>query len=545
MTQDRQSELHKLRDQTFDILVIGGGITGAGVLLDAASRGLRTALVEKDDFSSGTSSKSSKLVHGGLRYLQQKEFKLVYEALHERQRLLKNAPHLVTLLPFLIPLFGRNGVINKTVARTYSTALWLYDITGGWRVGKRHKKLKREEAIELFPTLNSQRLVSSWLYYDATADDSRLVLSLIRRAVHDFDALALNHLGVKKLLVDDSKTVCGVELVDGSVVKARCVVNATGVWAEQVEALDGDVDPNRIRIRPAKGVHITLPHHLVPIKVAGVLPVPKDKRSIFAVPWGDFTYLGTTDTDYEGPLDNPTCTSDDIEYILSAVNAASAQKVTAHDITGTWAGLRPLISTANNSRTADLSRKHKVLVSNNKLITVTGGKLTTYRKMAEETVDTALKLLGQKQKTKSCQTKSLPLYGAYGLADLIDEGAASRHEIDEEVLKHLVSRHGSDARTVINLTKQRPELLQRVHPALPYLRAEIVHAARSEMATCGIDVVARRTRALILDAKATHESASVVSQLIGDELGWNAEDIENDAQAIRGEASRQLARNLD
>ena len=343
-TFQRDRALTRLADETFDVLVIGGGITGAGVALDAASRGLRTALVEKDDFASGTSSKSSKLIHGGLRYLQQNEYRLVYENLAERQRLLENAPHLVTPLPFLIPLFGKSGVVSKGVARVYRTALWLYDLTGGVRIGRRHEKVTREQAMAHMPTLRADRLAAGFLYWDARSDDSRLTLTVLRTAVLDHGAVAANHTRVTGLVTDGSGAVCGATVTPEGAepfdIRASVVVNATGVWSDEVRTFDEHRNPDSIR--PAKGIHITVPEDAFPCDIAAVIPVKEDKRSIFVVSWGDQVYLGTTDTAWDGPLDDPSCTPEDVDYILNAANAVSTRQLTRADITGIWSGLRPL-----------------------------------------------------------------------------------------------------------------------------------------------------------------------------------------------------------
>src|SRR5262249_22461611 len=317
---DRGQMLRRLADEHFDVLVVGGGITGVGVALDAARRGLRTALVEKGDFASGTSSKSSKLVHGGLRYLQQGEARLVYEALAERHRLRNNAPHLVRVLPFLIPILTRDGVVNAKIARALGTAMWGYDLTGGLRIGKRHKRVSVAEALGYLPTMPAERLASAYLYYDARADDARLCLTVARTAAAHGAAVA-NYAAVTGLRKDGDGTITGVTVeVDGATVEvsAAVVVNATGVWSDDVRALDEGVHPRSIR--PAKGIHIPLPWDKVRNEIAVVIPVPKDRRSLFVVPWGDQTYVGTTDTDYDGPLDDPQCTADDVAYVLRALN---------------------------------------------------------------------------------------------------------------------------------------------------------------------------------------------------------------------------------
>ncbi len=357
---DRQHALEQLGRQQFDLLIIGGGVTGCGVALDAAARGLRTALVEAADFASGTSSKSSKLVHGGLRYLQQHEYRLVYESLHERQRLLQNAPHLVHPLPFLIPLFGRDGAVSKAVAKAYSTALWLYDLTGGLRIGTRHKRVDAADALAHFPALRTDRLAAAFLYWDAQADDARLTLALARTAAA-YGATLANYAPVTKLLGPDGR-ICGAQLADGTEVAARVVVNAGGVWSERVARMAPDTGTNPVAIRPAKGIHLAVPAAKLPCDYASVLVVPGDRRSIFVVPWaadeldglpkgpGRYTYLGTTDTDYVGPLDDPQCTVEDTEYMLNAVNAWTTAALRTGDVSGAWAGLRPLVSDAQTAR---------------------------------------------------------------------------------------------------------------------------------------------------------------------------------------------------
>jgi glycerol-3-phosphate dehydrogenase len=510
----RDEAVSRLNDEQFDMLVIGGGITGAGVLLDAASRGLRVALVDKGDFAAGTSSKSSKLVHGGLRYLQQREFRLVYEALHERQRLLRNAPHLVRILPFLIPLFGKDGVGNKALAKAMTTALWMYDLTGGMRIGRVHKRISLDEARAHMPTLRADRLVAGWLYYDAQADDARLTLTIIRTAVLDHGAVALNHAPVVELLRDGTQ-VCGARLGDGTHVRAAVVVNATGVWADDVRALDEARHPQSIR--PAKGIHVTVPWDRVQCDIATVLPVPNDKRSVFVVPWDDRVYVGTTDTDYEGSLDDPQCTPDDVAYVLGALNAAIEQPISPADVLGSWAGLRPLVAGAGSSRTADLSRRHSVSTSAGGMITVTGGKLTTYRRMAADTVDVAVRRLGRGRRRSV--TAKLPLRGAKGWETAADE--------------HLRRRYGSDAALVRALADGDPDLARPLVPGLPYLRAEAVYAARHELAGSVDDVLSRRTRARLLARDASAAAAADVAALIAPELGWTDDDAAASADAYR------------
>jgi glycerol-3-phosphate dehydrogenase len=529
----RQDSLRRLADEQFDVLVIGGGVTGAGVALDAASRGLKTALVEKRDFASGTSSKSSKMIHGGLRYLQQREFRLVYENLAERQRLLENAPHLVSLLPFLIPLFGRDGVVSKTVARSYSVALWLYDVTGGIRIGARHKRVTRSEALAHLPTLDTEHLVAGFLYFDARADDARLTLTLLRTAALEYGAVVANYAPVVRLTTGENGVTTGavVRTHPGDAgteiaVRARVVVNATGVWADDVRALDEATHPHSIR--PAKGVHVSVPAARLPCDIAAVIPVPRDRRSIFVVSWPDtdLVYLGTTDTDYQGSLDDPSCTPEDVDYLLEAANNVTTSALTRADVTGVWAGLRPLLAPPDKAghvseRTADLSRRHTVQTSPHGVVTVTGGKLTTYRKMAQDTVDVVVQQLGESSKTRPCITKSLRLLGAT-TATRDPVAMAQPHS-------HLLGRYGTESSAVLALANERPGLLEPVIAGLPYTGAELVYAAREEMAQTLDDVLSRRTRAVIQRAQPTMAAAQAAATLIAPDMGWDEHEANEQA----------------
>jgi glycerol-3-phosphate dehydrogenase len=588
---DRRSSAARLASENFDVLVVGGGVTGCGVAVDAAARGLSVALVEGRDFASGTSSKSSKMVHGGLRYLQQHDFLLVYEALHERQRLLHNAPHLVHPLPFVIPLFGRDGVLSEGLAKAYSVALWLYDLTGGVRIGRRHRRISSEEALAHFPVLRTDRLVAAFVYWDAQADDARLTLTLARTAAR-YGAAVANYCPVESLLEENGR-VSGARLDNGMVVRARVVVNASGVWSEQVARMAGDGSQIPVSIRPAKGIHITVPSERLPCDRAAVLTVPGDRRSIFVVPWAAdeaagpcgpsrYTYLGTTDTDYNGPLDDPRCSADDVEYVLRSVNAWTTVHLSPRDVTGAWAGLRPLISEAHSARTADLSRRHRVMVGANGLVTVTGGKLTTYRKMAADTVDIACGLLARRDGAPAAreggprtQRKLGPVLGAghrrgrggddsgpgvpTGLPPAAlrrsptrklvllggdqggrpGHGAASRAQqvgISAADFAHLAGRHGSETDQVLELCEGDRSLAATLVPGLPYLRAEAVYAARHEMAYTLADVLARRTRALILNRDAAVAAAGEVAALLGAELGWDHDEQARQVDTLRAEA---------
>jgi len=529
----RADMLDRLEAEMFDVLVIGGGITGTGVALDAAARGLRTALVERDDFASGTSSKSSKLVHGGLRYLQQGEVRLVYQALHERERLRKNAPHLVKVLPFMIPILTRDGVVSRKIARAMGSAMWMYDVTGGWRIGRVHRRLKKDAAFAHLPTMPKERLASAYLYFDATVDDARLCLTVARTAaVHG--AVVVNRCEVVELVKTDDGRSSGAVVDAGGgrliTVRAKVIVNASGVWSDRVRTLDEGVDPDSIR--PAKGVHLTLPWDKVRNDIAVVIPVPKDKRSLFVVPWGrradgtfEHTYVGTTDTDYHGSIDDPECTKDDIAYVLKALNASITTGVTEADITGVWAGLRPLVNSVSSGRTADLSRRHKVSRSASNVISVTGGKLTTYREMAEDTVDTACQILDVRHRST---TKRLPLLGAAGYTE---------SAVGDDA--RLADRYGSLAAEVRALVAQDSSLGEPLVPGLPYIKAEAVHAARSEMVVTLDDVLSRRTRARLFDRPASVAAAEDVARLIAVDVDWDAAEIERQVADFRNSCSAE------
>jgi len=511
---DRAEALDRLAREHFDVLVIGGGITGAGVALDAASRGLRTAVVERDDFGSGTSSRSSRLVHGGLRYLSQGDYRLVAQALAERRRLLANAPHLVRPLPFLVPSYG-----SRAGVRAISSALWMYDVAGGFRIGHLHRRLSPADALARAPSLRSDGLAGAHLYYDAQTDDARLTLAVARTAVLDHGAVAANHVRVTKVEPGGAELEADGQRLE---VDASIVVSATGVWADEVSG--GTAEPT---IRPAKGVHITLPAELVRTDVALVLRVPADGRSGFVVPWTGTgrVYVGTTDTDYDGPLDAPACTAADVDYLLEAVNAGLTTDLAPADIVGSWAGLRPLVAGgATGRRSTDLSRRHRVTRSPEGLITISGGKLTTYRAMAEDTVDEVEAALGRRR--SKARTATLALRGS--------GRAPTPPGVDERVATHLAGRYGSEARVVAAMVAADPDLGRPLVPTLPYLRAEAVYGVRYEMARDLDDVLSRRARCLVIARDATAAAAPDVAELLAPDLGWS--EAETAAQVDRFQA---------
>jgi glycerol-3-phosphate dehydrogenase len=523
-----------MTDTTYDLVVVGAGMTGAGVALDAASRGLRVALIDGGDIASGTSSKSSKMVHGGLRYLQQREFRLVYENLRERQRLLENAPFLVRPLPFLVPLFGRNGVASKALVKGYATALRLYDLSGGWRIGRRHRRITRDQALAYLPTLNTERLVAGFLYFDARGDDARVALALARSAALDFGADVATYVRCVDILHDAAgranAVVCRDLVEDATLtIATRAVVNATGVWADDVFTIAEHVASHRIT--PAKGVHVSVARDRLPADVAAVLSVPGDRRSIFVVPFEGtaFTYVGTTDTAYDGEFDEPHCTPEDVDYLLTAVNASTSSNLTASDVTGVWAGLRPLLAPVDGKsvreRTADLSRRHQVTDSHDGVVHITGGKWTTYRQMAEDTVDA---LRPYTTKLKSVQTKNLRLHGV------------GPWRPTTELETHLYERFGEDALVILDMIAANAELGECPIEGQPYVGAEFVYSARFEMATSLTDLLTRRTRAHLHDARATLKGAPGVAALVADELHWSVEDVRRELDAYESLVRREF-----
>ena len=476
--------------------MVGGGITGAGVALDAASRGLRTALVERGDFASGTSSKSSKLVHGGLRYLQQREVRLVYEALYERQRALENAPHLVRILPFLVPLTTHGGVIDRRLARLLGSALWAYDLSGGLRIGKRHHRIDVDTAIAHMPTLARDRLAGAYVYYDAQADDARLTLTIARTAAAEGAAIA-NHAPVRASAEGrrPRRRRARIEADGDEVdVRARVVVNAAGVWSDDVRALDEGTQP---AVDPSGQGH---PHHRCRGRRCATTSPPSSPCPATSA-WSSSCRGVTPPTSarptptYDGPLDDPPCTPDDVDYLLAALNGITEEKLTADDVVGTWAGLRPLLRTGRSARTADLSRRHTVGVSPGGVVTVTGGKLTTYRRMAADAVDAAFD--GLDEPKRPSRTKHLRLFGGEGIAPPEAALEPSTHE-------HLIGRYGTEAEVVRALTvdRARPRRSARPRPAVPPRRGDVRGAPR--------DGAHARRRAL-----AAHAGAAARARRVG------------------------------
>jgi glycerol-3-phosphate dehydrogenase len=520
--RDRDATLSRLAAERFDVLVIGGGITGAGAALDAASRGLRVALVEARDLASGTSSRSSKLIHGGLRYLEQFDFKLVYEALHERDLLVsKLAPHLVKPVSFLYPLY------KKVVERPYVGAgLVLYDaMEGTRRPVPHHRHLTARSALKRAPALSPERLAGAMLYYDAQVDDARHTLTVARTAAAH-SAVVATRVSVTGLL----RGAGGVRVTGARVrdeesgrevsVTADTVVVCAGVWTDLVHEMAGVQAGYKVRM--SKGVHIVVPRQAVDADTGMILRT--EKSVLFIIPWGERWIVGTTDTDFSGDRDDPTATEEDIAYILGAANRVLARPLTRADVIAVYAGLRPLVipSDANGSKpTTKISREHVVDVPVPGLASIAGGKFTTYRLMARDVVDAAVADFDRE--IPASVTDQVPLLGADGLAAV--QPAAGRlaedYGVTRACVEHLLGRYGTLAEEVLNLTRADPGLARPLAEGHPYLRAEVSYAVTHEDALHVEDVLVRRTRLFIESADSGVGVAADVSAIMGRLLGWN------------------------
>ncbi|WP_432070269.1 FAD-dependent oxidoreductase [Streptomyces sp. AA1529] len=522
---DRERTTRRLADEQFDVLVVGGGITGAYTALDAASRGLRTALVERDDFASGTSSKSSKMVHGGLRYIEQGNIALVRHSLLERHRFRRNAPHLVHRLPFLFPVLEQEGVFDPRLAKGFEGLLWTYDLAGGWRIGRLHQRLTADEVLAHAPTLRADSLKGGLMYFDSRADDARLTLTVARTAA-SLGAAVLNGARADALLTSGGRTCGAKATVDGAEVdiRAHAVVNATGVWSDRLDAMAEA--GHTARVRPAKGVHIVVPWHKLRIDCTVTVPVPGRARRATCTRWGDTVVLGTTDTDYRGSPDDVQCTREEMEFLLEGARTAFDAELTPDDVIGSIGGLRPLVG-GKQGATLDMSRDHRIAVGPSGMVTVTGGKLTTSRHMGELVVDRVLGVLGDRGalsrtgrgRGPRSRTVRLPLLGGAGYdAEAV---AASGG-----LAAHLGERYGTEARFVHDLIAEDPSLAEPVVAGLPHTRAEVVYAARAELARSVDDVLSRRLRARLFARDASAAAAPAVGALLGRELGLGAQQVQ-------------------
>ena len=532
----RKTALAGLASSVFDVLVIGGGVTGCGVALDAASRGLSVALVEKRDFAAGTSSRSSKLIHGGLRYLERMDLGLVREALHERRLLLQTiAPHLVRATPFLFPL--KRPVWDRLVM---GSGLLLYDsLAGAHSAVPRHHHLSRTACLRDVPSLRAEALSGGICYYDAQVDDARFAVMLACTAmtmgalcVPAIDVVAFRHEGdrVSGVRVRD------LETADECEVRARVVINATGVWTTEIERLAGVRSP--LSVRPSKGVHIVVPKDRIDSSYALILPT--ERSVLFVLPWGDEWIIGTTDTEWRFGLDHPSATHSDIAYLLRHVNAVLREPLSYRDITGVYVGLRPLVGSAAGD-TARMSREHVVRRSAPGLVSVAGGKYTTYRPMAQDAVDAAARELPFA--VDASRTASVPLLGAVGLS-----GAGYRlrrhpgaRGLTPEQLEHLVRRYGTVASRVLDLSTDDSRLAEPLSGAGKYLAAEVRYATLHEGALHIDDVLTRRTHIAFDVADRGARAAEPVARLMAPALGWDEHAVQREITHYRARLDAEQA----
>jgi glycerol-3-phosphate dehydrogenase len=512
MTPTNRSQiLRRLSDRAkqWDIIVVGGGATGLGTALDAAARGYQTLLLEQADFAKGTSSRSTKLVHGGVRYLAQGDIGLVREALYERGLLLRNAPHLVKNVSFIIPNY------RWWEGFFYAIGLGFYDLlSGGLSFGKtRH--ISRQEMLGILPGINSEKLYGGVVYHDGQFDDSRLAVNLAQTCLEQ-GGTVLNYFKVTGLEKNDEGRITGVEATDGETglhykLRSKVVVNATGVFVD--ELLQMDQPGKSAMVRPSQGVHLVIDRAFMPSRDALMIPKTDDGRVLFFVPWHDKLVVGTTDTPINGQSSlEPVALQSEVDFIISTAARYLTKAPTRRDVLSVFAGLRPLAAPAGErSKTKEISRSHKLIVSGSGLVSITGGKWTTYRKMGEDTVDKAIRT--GHLKPKKCATKHLPIHGSVEGFDWDD---------------HLYV-YGSDRNALLALIGEKTEWNKKLHAGYNYLQAEVIWAVRNEMARTIEDVLARRIRLLFLDARAAMEASPVVAALMASELKkdrqWQADQV--------------------
>jgi glycerol-3-phosphate dehydrogenase len=537
----REQAWERLSGTPFDVLIIGGGVTGSGAALDAATRGLSVALVEARDFAAGTSSRSSKLIHGGLRYLEQLDFALVRQALRERELMLSRlAPHLVKPVPFLYPL------THRAWERPYVTAgLVLYDTMGGARSVPRHKQLTKRGALHLAPALKPTALTGGIRYYDAQTDDARHTLTLARTAatygatvLNSTEVVALHRAGERVVGARVRDVETGAE-VD---VRASAIVNSTGVWTDDVQTLAGG--RGRFQVRASKGVHIVVPRDRINSEVGLILRT--EKSVLFVIPWGTHWLIGTTDTDWTLNKAHPAASQADIDYLLTRLNKVLSVPLTREDIQGVYAGLRPLLAGESES-TSQLSREHAVARPQPGLVSIAGGKYTTYRVMAADAIDAALADIGGSHPPSV--TEHIPLLGADGYYAMVNQVGRLARQFGLPVwqMQRLLNRYGSLAEELLGLAETDSELLEPLPGAEEYLRAEIVYAASHEGALHLDDVLARRTRISIETAHRGTRSAPAVAELVAERLGWDESRVRNEVAAYeaRVKAERESQEQQD
>jgi len=535
-----------------DLLIIGGGITGVGIARDAARRGLRVAVIEMRDLAYGTSSRSSKLVHGGLRYLEQFEFSLVFEAVSERRILLDIAPHLVNPLGFLFPVYKGSSLKLWFV----NAGMWLYDGLSLFRSPKRHQSLTPAEVKDLEPALCTERMSGAPLYYDCATNDARLTLENAIDAV-GAGATVVTHATVRSFIKDAHGRVKGVVIEDrytGALkeVSAHAVINATGPWTDRTIAMSKPLASGRL-LRPTKGIHVVVEREKLPMRNAVVCLHPKDRRVLFAIPWGDRTYIGTTDTDYDGDPADVAADWDDVDYLVSACATYFPDHPLVHeDVIATWAGLRPLIRPVGEDGEVDessVSREHQIVIGQDGLITIAGGKLTTYRRMAAEVVDTAVNLLRLSSalpvRLRPADTDSEPLPGAVGWPEDDDHESVGRMitEVAEGLLEpevglYLGNNYGMKGIDIARMVVGEPTLATPLIPGRPEILALVDWGVKEEFAASVIDVLKRRTQIYYRDLNQGLGAKEMVAGRMQKLLGWDEKRVAEEIAEYEQEVGR-------
>jgi glycerol-3-phosphate dehydrogenase len=522
----RAAYLDRLKQETFDLAVVGGGITGAGIARDAAMRGLSVALVEKGDFGQGTSSRSSRLIHGGLRYLRHGQLRLVRESLREREVLLKIAPHLAYPFPFLLPVYegARDSRLMLKVGLTG------YDLLARSRLLKHHTMFSRKKLLEVEPTLRRQGLRGGFRYYDCLANDARLTLATVLSAARQGAATA-SYVEAIELEQDDGRAT-GIRFRDRlsgqtGVLRARVVVNAAGPWVDQVRAMGGAAPI----LRPTKGIHLVVPRSRLPLSSAVVLTAA-DGRILFAVPLGDCTYVGTTDTDYRDDPDAALADTDDVDYLLDAANAAfDGANLQASDVMSTWAGVRPLVAEEGASAPSDVSRDYEIHMGPEGLVSIAGGKLTSYRAMAEDLVNRVVRREGKRfgWSPAPCRTAETPLVGG-GLKGFEQYCEATAQALEQSwdlppaLSQRLLRTYGTEHVRVLGYALRDRRLLRPLAPGCPVLQAEALYAAEEEMALTLEDFMDHRTDLMLFGRNHGLDAADEAARLMGEVLGWGRQE---------------------
>jgi glycerol-3-phosphate dehydrogenase len=512
------SNLKANPDKIWDVIIIGGGATGLGSTVDAASRGFETLLVEQSDFAKATSSRSTKLVHGGVRYLAQGDLSLVFEALHERGLLMQNAPHLVSNQQFIIPIY------EWWEGPFYNIGMKVYDLMAGKLGLGPSQKISKEETLSAIPNLDHNGLLGGVIYFDGQFDDSRLAINLAQTAFEN-GAIVVNYVKTVGLLKDTDGIINGVKLFDVEnnetfFAKGKTVINAAGIFVNDIETMDEGKSDKSVLL--SQGVHIVLDKSFLQGDSAIMIPHTSDGRVLFAVPWHNKVIIGTTDTEAKNPSLEPRASDEEIDFLLKTSAKYLCKDPNPEDVLSVFAGIRPLAySNGKIISTKDISRKHQISISLSGLITITGGKWTIYRKMAEDVIDKAILVGGLDE--QECVTKHLPIHGY--LRNTNFEEPLYYYGIDKVQIEE-------------TLLSTNPKLKEKLHPSFPYLKAEVIWAVRKEMARTTEDFLARRVRALFLDAKASIEMAPIVAKLMAEEFkkdsGWIKNQVEEYTQLANG-----------